>query len=223
MRPVRECAVEGCGPKPIKGRGLCGLHYGRLRAYGDPLIEPMRMPKVCTADGCAGQTCALGYCQMHYLRFKKYGDPNARARYWSTGRCTVEGCEREPKGRYCSMHVTRLKRTGTTYLAPRTGRHVTKNGYQVVKRPGHPVARKTGWVLEHRAVLYDAIGEGPHPCHWCGKGLRWHANYRKDADYLVVDHLDNDPSNNDRDNLAPACTPCNTVHSYVIQRVRRSA
>lgn len=38
----------------------------------------------------------------------------------------------------------------------------------------HPlVTNDRGQITEHRVVLYDAIGPGPHPCHWCGKLLDW--------------------------------------------------
>lgn len=36
VRKVDVCAVEGCGPQVINGRGLCGRHYARWRKYGDP-------------------------------------------------------------------------------------------------------------------------------------------------------------------------------------------
>ncbi len=220
MRPVRDCLIPDCGPKPIKGRGLCSTHYTRLRDYGDPLREPTRQPKTCTVEGCEKQTRAKSYCQMHYLRFRKYGDPNMRLRHWSPGPCLAGDCEKPRNGPYCKMHASRMARTGTLDLKPRTGRHTNAAGYELVKMPGHPVAQANGWAYEHRVVLYDAIGEGPHPCHWCGKSVCWHTDFRRDADYLIVDHLDNNPSNNDRDNLAPSCSPCNTVHSYVISRER---
>jgi len=68
---------------------------------------------------------------------------------------------------------------------------------------GHPIASKTGVVQEHRKILYDAIGPGVHPCHWCGKDLTWQVS-------LHVDHKDGDKTNNDRLNLVPSCQPCNT-------------
>jgi hypothetical protein len=55
-------------------------------------------------------------------------------------------------------------------------------------------------------VLYDAIGPGPHACHWrCG---------RTDLDWggirgTHVDHVNGDPSDNQRENLVPSCQSCN--------------
>lgn len=226
MRPVRECLVPSCGPKPIKGRGYCSLHYTRLRDYGDPVREPTRQPKVCIVNGCDKPTCAKSMCQMHYLRVKNHGDPHANPRFYAPPVCTIDGCDEPTKrGRYCGLHRGRMERYGRPDLPPRTGRHDHTQGYKMVRRPGHPVARKDGWALEHRVVLFDAIGEGPHPCHWCSKPLRWTGSLHRDSDFLVVDHLDDDRRNNDRSNLAPSCSPCNTVHSYVIvrQRVARSS
>jgi hypothetical protein len=35
----KECFVEGCS-KSVQGRGLCAMHYRRLRLYGDPEGRP---------------------------------------------------------------------------------------------------------------------------------------------------------------------------------------
>lgn len=63
-----------------------------------------------------------------------------------------------------------------------------------------PSSRSTG---AHRVILFDCIGYGPHRCHWCGSHVNWRAG-------LVVDHLDDIKTNNDSENLVPACMPCNT-------------
>lgn len=69
----------------------------------------------------------------------------------------------------------------------------------------HPLARKGGLLGEHRKVLYEKIGPGPHLCHWgCGKLLEWGG-----LSGIVADHLDDDKLNNDPDNLVPSCSPCN--------------
>ena len=69
----------------------------------------------------------------------------------------------------------------------------------------HPVAKAHGAAAEHRVVLYDEIGPGPHVCHWgCGKLLEWGGRAG-----IQADHLDGDKLNNDLTNLVPSCGPCN--------------
>lgn len=74
--------------------------------------------------------------------------------------------------------------------------------------PGHPVATSRGLTLLHRKVLYDAIGPGPHPCHWCGTPVAWKRG-REAIKALVVDHLNHDKDDNDPGNLVPSCNACN--------------
>lgn len=75
-------------------------------------------------------------------------------------------------------------------------------GYKLIYVKGHPLAMSLGRIYEHRYVLYEAIGEGPHPCHWCGTLLDWGRE-------LHVDHLDDDRLNNDLGNLVVSCRQCN--------------
>ena len=76
---------------------------------------------------------------------------------------------------------------------------------------GHPLAMKNGQVHEHRKILYDAIGPGPHECYWnsvseCGETELIWDSYRG----IQVDHRDGDKLNNDLDNLVPSCRSCNS-------------
>jgi hypothetical protein len=74
---------------------------------------------------------------------------------------------------------------------------------------GHPLEtpRSRGVVGEHRLILFDAIGPGVHPCHWCADPVAWHP--QPGESLLVVDHVDEDTTNNDPENLVPSCRRCN--------------
>ncbi|QAY13973.1 HNH endonuclease [Mycobacterium phage Colt] len=85
--------------------------------------------------------------------------------------------------------------------------HVIRNGYRYVTVDNeHPLRKIDAHVgrrvAEHRIVLYDKIGPGTHPCHWCGKPVTW-------GEGLQTDHVDWDRLNNTPDNLVPSCRPCN--------------
>lgn len=91
------------------------------------------------------------------------------------------------------------------------GWYLNRAGYcYLTGQQEHPLAIR-GAVAEHRKVLYDKIGPGPHPCHWCRKMLYWGGH-----DGICVDHLDDDKSNNDPENLVPSCSPCNSLRGGVV-------
>lgn len=94
---------------------------------------------------------------------------------------------------------------GTYRGGSATGRSVDKAGYVTLTGSTHPLAHR-GSVREHRVILYDEIGPGLHPCHWCKKPVSW------DGDRihgLHVDHLNNDRLDNRPENLVPSCLQCN--------------
>lgn len=119
--------------------------------------------------------------------------------------CEVDGCGKPARvGRQpiCAMHYHRRYRTGTFDKAAPLHRWMNgTDGYYVNIAAGHPLAGKNGVVREHRAVAYDEYGEGPHPCHWCGKPLEWSE--------ICVDHLNGVKADNRPDNLVPSCNGCN--------------
>jgi hypothetical protein len=127
--------------------------------------------------------------------------------------CSLDGCSQPLycKG-FCVMHYSRLRTLGATgpaerLKAPDGSGFVNEYGYRVFYDRSHPLARAQGKVLEHRAVLYGAIGPGPHPCHWCLTPLNWDRPNGHGG--LCVDHLDHDKLNNVPSNLVPSCLDCN--------------
>lgn len=81
---------------------------------------------------------------------------------------------------------------------------------------GHPMARRAtngskpvAW--EHRVVLFEKIGPGTHPCHWCSTPVTWGDGHGQGL--LFADHLNNDPRDNRPENLVPSCCGCN-VHRH---------
>lgn len=86
-----------------------------------------------------------------------------------------------------------------------------RHRYKLIPAKGHPAAPKGARVVrEHRVVLYDLIGPGTHPCHWCGKPVTW-------GETLVVDHLNDIRTDNAPANLVPACQGCN-IHRRDAER-----
>lgn len=103
-RKATTCSVEGCTAGGYITRGLCKMHYARLRRHGDP-GEAAKQHSVswagvtCQVDECDSPVRAVGYCLAHYKRFRRYGDPNgsrpttpASVRFWEKVRKVDGGC-----------------------------------------------------------------------------------------------------------------------------------
>ena len=108
------------------------------------------------------------------------------------------------------MHYFRFMRNGVFTLKgcresvrDPDASHVTSNGYIVIYRPDHPLARGTGHILQHREVLYNYIGDDTPDCAICGCVTSWEI-YK-----YHVDHIDENKKNNSLDNLRMLCNSCN--------------
>jgi 5-methylcytosine-specific restriction endonuclease McrA len=124
-----------------------------------------------------------------------------------------DGCENAPRtgsAELCPKHYHRWYRHGSTDLATTEINVSVSHGrrYRLKEIPSHPLAGRNGKVYEHRMVLYDAIGPGPHPCYWCGVTLDWLPGSTPGA--IEVDHLNAISDDNRIDNLVPACRNCNS-------------
>lgn len=129
------CSVSGCTITVGRfKRGLCTMHYQRLRTKGDVggpesthIANGATGP--CQIDGCTRMAHARGWCQMHYKRWEKVGEPGP-------------------------ADSSRPNQTGRD---PNSVRRVDKLGYIHIKANGHREARKSGWALEHRVVMSDHL------------------------------------------------------------------
>ena len=135
--------------------------------------------------------------------------------------CCVEGClnHRYYSSGLCNSCYYRMKRTGTLERRQYNYRCVASNGYVKVCDKGHPLAVVDGWLYEHRKVLYDVIGPGPHQCYWCKANVDW-VKGKCVKGSLVPDHLDGVKTNNTIGNLVPACNRCNASRGLFMSWVR---
>ena len=91
---------DGC-PGDVQAKGLCNMHYQRLRMRGDiGQAGELRTwkPKGCSEDGCPRPHQAKGLCGMHYQCQWRTGDTTGqRGRYQLDHRpdCGLADCPRD--------------------------------------------------------------------------------------------------------------------------------
>lgn len=111
----RTCDVPEC-ERPTVGRGLCRMHYQRMRKHGTTdLVKPLKpAPQPCTVEGCDGTRLARGLCGKHYQRLQNKGNVEDSAPR-SRSACTADSCTKESVGRgLCAKHYRRFMHHGTT-------------------------------------------------------------------------------------------------------------
>lgn len=162
-----ECSVTGC-PQGVYVRGLCRLHYARLRKNGDPgSAAPIRKrptQDTCLVDGCEVAPRARGWCMHHYTRWRKSGDPGTgeRIHLSRTGTCRIDGCDGAIQSRrLCEPHYNSWRRYKDPLVAVRKLRRPCSIGGCEKLREGH------GWCgLHYQRWKHtgDPLGlRGPRP------------------------------------------------------------
>jgi hypothetical protein len=67
------CSVADC-ERPVDGRGLCSVHYGRWKrgaAHEAPLTRtPSGRYRTCTVEGCGRKHMGKGLCALHLHRMR---------------------------------------------------------------------------------------------------------------------------------------------------------
>lgn len=156
--------------------------------------------------------CSDVVCRQARLRTQAGGTPL----------CVTQGCARTRgyKSGLCNSCYYRVRRTGTVDKRAYSYRSRHSSGYVCIQEPTHPLA-VNGRVFEHRKVLFEAIGAGHHPCHWCAVVVEWMRKGTARRSTLVVDHLDGDKANNARDNLVPSCSRCNWSRGLLMSWVAK--
>jgi len=185
--------------------------------------------RTCSIEGCNRPFLAKNMCSMHWQRAYRtgiVGNAESLVRtYNDTSKCSVDGCNLRPVGKgFCSIHWTRWKKYGDPLIlkqAPNGIGNITTRGYVMLSLKSHPLATSHGSVFQHRVILYNEIGPGTHPCHWCGISISWDKTWPIDKDALVVDHLDGNRTNNVLSNLVPTCNTCNDKRK-VKRKVKRN-
>jgi len=171
--------------------------------------------RTCNVDKCNKPGTALGMCNLHYQRYIN-GRPLVQEAKPVYAYCTVDGCTLPTRSKHASMcmkHYHRQYRHGNAdAVATRSNISVSHGRrYKTKYNPRHPLASKHGIVYVHRMVLFDAIGYGPHPCHWCKTPVNW--GPKGSPDELQPDHLNGYGDDNEIDNLVPSCRSCNIARA----------
>lgn len=228
MAEKNLCLIDGCSNRAA-ARGRCKTHWTRWRKHGDPNAgAATRLPAACAVPGCEKRPHTKwkdgrALCNKHWLRLYNTGSEEIREKVFASWAvCSVQGCDKDARSAgsgLCEMHYGRLRRTGLLHIAqheslPRT----TSHGYITVSALGHPVSQRNGTAYLHRKVLFDAIGEREHACHWCGRPVEWMG---KGDRKLVVDHIDGVKTNNVLTNLVASCHKCNATRGLFMSWVMK--
>lgn len=127
-----------------------------------------RIGTECSVEGChrlLNRHCCRGMCQKHYLRWKRTGDTACIRHKPQQKVCKVLGCNKPSHAHgYCSMHNSRLDRTGHLDPTERSRNGLAKS---------HPSEYRTYMHMKARCYNPNATGYE----YWGGRGItvckRW--------------------------------------------------
>jgi hypothetical protein len=194
---TRICKIEGC-EKPVQAKGLCSMHYGRIRnGYTDMRPEPLprrwkpddsRQKGICLMPNCGESHYAKGYCRTHYDLNLRNGEPFYKREKFIA--CKVPGCNRRAKSLgFCIFHYTRY-RQGIELMRPKGIKGELNPNWNggVADYPSHS---------EMKRVRKQVLEEANWICHYCGSPAN------------QIDHIDLSKDNHSKDNLVACCHKCN--------------
>jgi hypothetical protein len=99
------CTVDECEHAHV-AKGLCGMHYQRLRKRGSLALPPQRE---CTVDGCEQKHFGRGYCNTHHRRWAATGSVELAPRVRKT--CAFTECARPAiSNSLCASHAQQVRR-----------------------------------------------------------------------------------------------------------------
>ena len=153
------CLITDCGGQPL-AKGMCKLHYYRVRSRGTVDAAPIPMPRFCSTENCDGKSIARDLCRSHYREARNNGafdiTPRPPAIVKGT-ECEVAGCQRltTSKG-LCKLHYERRRKTGSVgtpgmMVAEAGAGYLDPNGYRRLCVGGRIA-------LEHTLVMERHIG-----------------------------------------------------------------
>lgn len=175
--------------------------------------------KMCTACGVA-PAIAHGLCRADYDAQPERRA--ARAKIDATRKMWRRfGLTTDPLEGWTGAHgvAVRWSPTGACQYR-RQSRNVP--GWWEVRRPGHPLAGRTGWVSEPRMWLYDQWAAAGRPllrCHWCRTALGFVARSPGVRRSWKIAHpTQSAPGLWEPDTTVAACWVCSSTQRYGIER-----
>lgn len=122
----------------------------------------------CSVQNCDRPHYAKGYCDAHWRRARLGKELDTPIQVKGRELCELQGCVRRhyAKG-MCRAHYQRdrlgLSIDITTpigeYAKPTKRNGLSRDGYRLLNRPGHPNANPTnGQITEHRFVMSEHLG-----------------------------------------------------------------